>query len=226
MSIVLPRFLPAPVWSAVDKESSLRSNRVKRVVSYVLGPSGTNIEQAAMMWHKAMGVEGKSEFVLCDLPETAVRMALALKLRGTLGVFWTCAVFAREFKMFFSNPEAFPFFFQQEMLLDEMQLAVSGRNGFSLSSNLATVKVATHISPSPLVESLRQFGVAIVDASSNAEAARMCASGEVDACMTTEAARRIHMLKKIHSFGSPNMIFFGGITPHGLRVLEGARSSA
>jgi hypothetical protein len=40
--------------------------------------------------------------------------------------------------------------------------------------------------------------------------------------MTTTSARDLHRLTTAHIFGSPPMLFFGGITRRGLSVLEAA----
>ena len=224
MKITLPRFseVSAMGWSSHAKKLALKSPTVRSVVSFALGPKGTNIEQAAQRWHDEMELDGKAKIVLCDLPETAVEMAISLRKRGTLGIFWTCAVFKREHQVFFNNPNTFPFFFQHEMRLDEMQLAVSSKKVRQAISRgrVKSVRIATHVSPAPLIECLREAGAVLVDASSNSEAARMCAAGDVAACVTTESGRKIHGLVKAHSFGSPEMVFFGGITPRGIRLLE------
>ena len=57
--------------------------------------------------------------------------------------------------------------------------------------------------------------IEVVEASSNANAAERCARGEADACITTEAARDLYDLVAIKVFGSPDMVFFAGITSSG-----------
>ena len=225
---VFPQFQPSN-WTLDGKRAALQSPQVKKVVSFALGPAGTNIAQAAAEWHLAVGIGGKSEIVLCDLPETALQKTLELNEPGVLGVFWTCAVFKRLHQIFFDHPETFPFFFQHDMLLDEMQLAVFDENlGRHIADGvcLDTITIASHVSPAPLLSGLVHEGAKVVDASSNTEASRMCAAGEVSACITTESGRMIHGLRKVHSFGSPLMIFFGGISMKGMRLLEGWRGSS
>ncbi|MBI2623515.1 MAG: hypothetical protein HYW65_02975 [Candidatus Liptonbacteria bacterium] len=205
-------------WTAETKKDVVKSPMVKKVVSFALGPNGTNIAQAAGRWHEEMGISAKAEIKLCDLPESAVRENLALHEDGALGVFWTCAVFKRLNEVFFDNPGTFPFFFQYDMLLDEMQLAAISRE-CSKIDNPASMTIATHVSPAPLVVELVAAHARVVDASSNAEAARKCEAGEVTACITTETARLMQHLVTLHRFGSPLMVFFGGITESGLALL-------
>ncbi len=215
-----PKFSPGE-WTLEAKTKALRSPVVKKVVSLALGPNGTNIAQAAGRWHEEMGISNKAEIRLCDLPETAVTQTLELHEQGILGVFWTCAVFKRLYQIFFEHPETFPFFFQYDMLLDDMQLAAVSRERSKLDSP-ASMVIATHVSPAPLVASLVIAHARVVDASSNAEAARRCEAGEVTACITTETARLMQHLVTLHRFGSPLMVFFGGITEAGLQLLDQA----
>jgi hypothetical protein len=63
-------------------------------------------------------------------------------------------------------------------------------------------------------------------ADSNAEAAVRCAAGEAEACITTESARRLYGLVKLHSFGSPEMVFFGGICQRGAELVSQALAPA
>ncbi len=206
-------------WSLEVKKRVLQSPVVRKVVSFALGPDGTNIAQAAQRWHAEMGIMDKAKIELCELPETAVTKTLALQEEGSLGIFWTCAVFRRLNEIFFDNPGTFPFFFSYEMLLDEMQLAAVSSEQSKLNTP-SSMTIATHVSPSRLVKKLVDEGNArLVDASSNAEAARKCEVGEVTACITTETARVMHHLVTLHRFGSPLMVFFGGIAQSGLTLL-------
>ncbi|MDD5068010.1 MAG: hypothetical protein PHN89_00195 [Candidatus Pacebacteria bacterium] len=214
-------------WNDLAKRQALLSPRIRAVVSYALGPAGTNMEQVARLWHAHMGIENKAVIELCDLPETAVKRAIAMQEDGVLAVFWTCAVFARLHKVFFGNPATLPLFFVQQMALDEMQLAVRNLKYLSLiveqggtPNALSGIKIASHVSPAPLLDTLVANRATLVDAKSNAQAAEMCAVGEVEACMTTESARKLHRLTMVHVFGSPPMLFFGGITASGFKLLK------
>jgi len=198
---------------------ALRSSSVKKVVCCALGPKGNNIEQAATKWLERVGIARKSEVVLRDTPEECLELARSITEDGVVAVFWTCAVYSRENEFFFGNPDVFPFFFQQEMALDEMQLACKPANELQVKVHHGFPKnwrIASHPSPAPLAKG---FGE-IVLRNSNAAAARACANGETELCITTESARQIYELVKLHSFGSPLMVFFGGITQHGQKQIE------
>ena len=197
---------------------SLNSSVVRKVVCCALGPVGNNIEQAAILWARSMKITGKTEIILRDTPEACLELARSFKNNGVLAVFWTCAVYAKENEFFFCNPDVYPFFFQQEMPLDEMQLATRKEIADKIDGVIPIgYKVASHPSPAPLVRNLH---VEVILHNSNAAAAKACAEGKTELCITTESARRNNRLVKIHSFGSPNMVFFGGITQYGFDLLS------
>jgi prephenate dehydratase len=208
----LPRFVVLDVPRGMNLAGPLV--RLDKIIHFVLGPAGTNISQCAEQWSRRMGVVHKSEFVFCATPEEAVERAREVIAPGVLPLFWTCAVYFRENELFFSNPDTLPFFISETMNLDEMQLAMRIKD--AVAGTLVIRRVASHPSPAPL---LRDNGWEIVEARSNAHAAEMCASGEVDACITTEQAKQRLGLASVHVFGSPPMVFFGGTTQHGVRVL-------
>jgi hypothetical protein len=217
----LPVFQPAP---DIQPEV-LRSETITKVVCCALGPLGNNIEQASVLWLKNMGVENKGEVVLGETPEVCLATARSITEEGVVSVFWTCAVYYDENKFFFGNPDVFPFFFQQVMPLDEMQLATTPALATVLMdrSNIpAGWTIASHPSPAPLVDKL---DCQVILHNSNAASAVACSKCEVDLCITTESARQKYGLVKLHSFGSPIMVFFGGITRHGLEQLKKASIS-
>jgi hypothetical protein len=175
--------------------------------------------QAASRWHDEMGVREKADVISCETPEQAVLRARATMARGVLAIYWTCAVFVRENKVFFDNPDTLPFVFQQTMRLDDMQLASRPGVAGDFNSFPAEWRILSHPSPAPLVSGLT---CSVINVNSNADAARRCAAGEGEACITTENARKIHGLVKLHSFGSPEMVFFGGICQRGSALLSRA----
>jgi hypothetical protein len=201
----------------------LCSPAVREVRCFVLGPEGTNIAQACARWLERVGLQAKSTLSYCATPEDSVaaaRRETAPEL-GILGIFWTCAVFDREKEVFFKNPDAYPFFVQETMLLDEMQLATRPELASGhLSSIPAHWRIASHPSPAPLLDLLP---CTVIPAHSNAAAAASCASGDCEACITTESARQIYNLTRLHRFGSPPMVFFGGITERGASLFRRAR---
>ncbi len=217
----LPTFLSFSGLPKNDKEKKrvLQSPIIKEIYIYALGPEGTNIHQASKKWAERMGATKKTKIFLCDTPEESLKRAREVKKKGVLAVFWTCAVYVKEYQMFFKNPDVLLFFFEEVMLLDEMQLA-SREENLELSPDM---KIASHPSPSPLA---KELVCEIILVNSNSAAAKLCKEGEVDVCITTEEARRINGLFNLHSFGSPPMVFFGGITKEGAEIIKEALDSS
>jgi hypothetical protein len=208
-----------------DLVRCLEQSDVKEVRMFVLGPEGTNINQAARIWARSMGIVGKTRYRLFASEDgTDPVLSYAMKARevtesGVLVIFWTCAVYFRLNELFFTLPDTAPLFISQSMDLDSMRLCVKPRDLPQVTDGRIPEgwRVASHPSPTPLVG---QFSNEVVASGSNASAARSCAKGEVEACITTESAQRIYNLADIHIFGSPPMIFFGGITASGVKILR------
>ena len=199
----------------------LQSPFIKKIVVFALGPEGTNIVQAARQWMKRMNIAEKTEIHLCDTPELSLAEARKISDNGIVAVFWTCAVYVKEAEFFFTNPDILAFFFTEIMNLDEMQFATRQDLVVQVQNNgiPRSWKIASHPSPAPLVKDL---GCKVVLVNSNSAAAKSCSVGEVEACITTESGRKIYGLVSLHSFGSPPMVFFGGTTSHGARVIKEA----
>lgn len=215
--------------SDAEIQKVLQLFAVKNVKCFALGPEGTNIGQACQRWIERMDIFHKTSVEFCDTPEISLEKAHAFTKPSEqkVGVFWTCAVFYALNRLFFENPDVYPFFAQEVMLLDEMQLAVRKEEFQRFSGQpvefgewLERARVASHPSPAPLVQNIS--GLTVVKANSNAEAARMCADGQVELCITTEKSREIYGLMKLHSFGSPEMVFFAGITAEGAEIIKKA----
>jgi len=212
-------------------KATLNSPRIGAIRSYVLGPAGTNISQANEKWMERMDIRHKTQTLFFDTPEDCLLRARAFTSAPNkvglftnacdIGIFWTCAVYYALHNIFFENPDVFPFFANEVMCLDEMQLATrKDLLSFIQGEHIPTSwVVATHPSPMPLVRGRFHD---IVSANSNAHAADLCAQGIVDVCVTTESARASRDLVKLFSFGSPEMIFFAGITSRGARLIEEA----
>lgn len=221
----LPQFsrMPEQLRSDIAKQVALLSPKVKKVVHCVLGPKGTNISQAAQLFSKNYGIQYKSHLHYCETPEAAVLAARRLTKNGTVALYWTCAVYVRENNIFFGNTDALTFFVQQPMDLDHMQLACRPELAHLCTADDVppSWKILSHPSPAPLFNALPNK---VQHADSNAAAAARCARGEAEACMTTESARIEHGLVQVHSFGCPEMIFFGGISQEGVnQLLESQR---
>lgn len=201
----------------------LQAPQIRRVICYALGPEGTNISQACRKWVAETGIVSKTTIELGKTPEKCLEMAQLITGKDEIALFWTCAVFYALKDLFFENPDVSPFFVSYAMLLDEMQLAT--RKDLQQEVIEGQIpegwKIASHPSPAPLVGYLADNrGCVVVKANSNAEAASMCVSGEVEACITTEKSRQIYGVETLHVFGSPVMIFFGGITGQGAEVIR------
>jgi prephenate dehydratase len=155
-----------------------------------LGPAGTNCEAASRHWLATRGIE--AEICLHETLESA--MELTLQERGTalLG----CVVYPDLHNL------VFPYLSRMRLadvfLFNTFNMILATRPGhrdFAL--------VATHPAPQALVKD----DFPIVFATSNSEAARMCATEEVDACITTLPAAEANGLEMIRDFGEVPMGF-------------------
>lgn len=202
-----------------EQRRAFNSGEVKKVICFVLGQEGTNIIQACRKWVDKAGIVQKTEIVICETPEEAVQRANKVQENGQIAIFWTCAVYCRLHNIFFENPETLSFYIKIDMPLDEMQLATTRDGLGEVNGGIIPSfwKIASHPSPAPLIENI---GIEIVLSNSNSNAAKMCAEGKVSACVTTETARKIYNLVTLHVFGSPEMVFFGGITKYSARILS------
>jgi hypothetical protein len=223
----LPRFRPLDGLPESDSDirEALASDRIRQIRHFALGPEGTNIAQACRRWTVRMQVEHKAHTTLCDTPEDSIVAARAVIEAGELGMFWTCAVYSREMEVFFHNPDTLPFFTQEIMALDQMQLATRPSLAAALKDPCVPRdwRIAVHSSPAAL---LPPHHPNVVLVNSNAAAAVDCAAGRVEACVTTESARSLHGLASLHCFGSPEMVFFGGITHAGAELMRAAQAQS
>lgn len=195
---------------------ALQRPSISRVTNFCLGPKGTNIGQAAEQWTREIGIVDKAEIIFCDTPEDSLQAAWGVE-EEVLGIFWTCAVYFKLNVLFFSNPESLPFFVVYTMNLDSMQLAIRSERMNEINGGIPQDWViSSHPSPAPLVAGWKTELV-----NSNSAAAQECVAGRVDACITTEQARELYDLKTVHIFGSPPMVFFGGITSEGAKLVSG-----
>jgi hypothetical protein len=215
----LPVFPSALNLSVHEIQSRLASSAVRQVTNFVLGPTGNNIEQACKAWIQEKGIKEKAEIVLCRTPEDSLVQARLVEGDGVVPLFWTCAVFFRLYQLFFLNSDTYPFLLSFNFLLDNMQLCCRPEHLEQLKEHKDSKwRVASHPSPASLLAGL---SYPVINATSNADAAIRCARGEVELCVTTAQAAKIHELTMLHEFGSPTMVFFAGTTKHGMRVLRG-----
>jgi len=199
----------------------LRSSLIHKITCFVLGPLGTNMDQACKQWIEETKIANKTEIILCETPEESIERARAVNEEGHVAIFWTCAVYNCLCNVFFQNPDTLTFFIEEVMYLDEMQLATRPEKVSEVKDSIIPKhwRILSHPSPAPLVKDL---DCKVELTTSNAKAGELCAAGESDACITTESARKIHNLVTLHKFGSPKMVFFGGITTHGVEIISEA----
>jgi len=210
MEITLPIFPDPPT---NDLSSTIASEKIRLINFYILGPEGTNIALAAHTWADECGVNDKSRFFYCETPEDSVNSARTITDKSVFPIFVTCAVYNKLANLFFTNTDCNVLFHHYYMRLDNMQLAAN----CEVENIPENWVIASHPSPKFLVSKLKNR---VVNANSNALAAKMCAEELVHACVTTETARKLYKLHTLHSFGSPTMLFLFGTTPHGLKLVS------
>ncbi len=155
-----------------------------------LGPAGTNCEAAARHWIAQQGLNAQVE--LHDTLETAMDQVLVEERTALLG----CVVYPDLHQLFF--PYLSQMYLADVFLFNTFNMVLATRPGhrhFQL--------VATHPAPQSLVKS--DYPIKLV--SSNSEAARLCASEKVDACITTLTAAKNQELELIKDFGEVPMGF-------------------
>lgn len=195
----------------------LASPLLRRIHCFALGPAGTNIERASKEWLKRVGVDHKTSLILCETPEQSLQRCRAHDNdESAVSLFWTCAVFFDEYKMFFQNADAALFASSITLPLDNMMLC--HREGDS-PARWEKSRIASHPSPRPLLQSIESV-CTVVPATSNAAAAKMCRDGAAEMCVTTEAGARFNGLVAVHEFGSPDMVFFMGMRNRDLEKLS------
>ncbi|MDO8559709.1 MAG: hypothetical protein Q7S23_01560 [bacterium] len=238
----LPQFLSREGIPVTDEEiaRALASDDIREVRNFVLGPGETsNIPQACRSWLRRLRLESKATLVPGRIPDEYLAAAQAVSEVGVVPLYWTCAVFGRERDLFFGQGTSTLMFFAEErMPLDVMQLATRADILVDTDRTFACVRehlhlpegwgrIASHPSPKPLLDVLLAANpqCSWLEATSNGAAAELCARGEAEACICTETARRSTGLVTIHEFGSPDMIFFGGLTAHGVAQVRAAHAA-
>jgi hypothetical protein len=179
--------------AAIDFETTglPTTNRAARITSlHTLGPTGTNCELAARTWFERQGYEG--EVVLHPTLEEAAAAAAA-----TPGAALMAAIAYPELhSLIYAN-------FQNLVLVDCLIMPTYGMVLAARPGLRYIDTVATHPAPASLVPD----GFEVTFVASNSQAARDCAAGLVDACITTEAAMQEHGLELVRDFGSLSMGF-------------------
>ena len=157
---------------------------------YTLGPSGTNCESAAHYYSKKKGVS--LDVVLFYTLEEAAEEVVGRDDCALL----ICIVYPDLHKLCF--PYLGRLKFKDVFLFNTHNMVLA-----SVYKDQVVRRVASHPAPSPLAPSASD----LVFANSNVEAAMMCRSGEVEACITTSVAAEHNDLHVVSDFGSVTMGF-------------------
>lgn len=151
-----------------------------------LGPEGTNSELAAKWYIAQRGL--RADVILTATPEDSVRCIV----EGQADVAIACAVYPRLNHLVFDNLGKVTISDCFRFSTDEMVLARS-------PSAAGLTTVLSHPAPRTLIEG---NGYDIRESTSNSAAARACAAGESDGCITTRNAADSNGLVIVRSFGA------------------------
>jgi len=171
---------------AVKPPSALERIRLIRT----LGPSGTNCEAAAR--HYIGQRDLTAEVALHETLEEAIEMVVAEPDAALLG----CVVYPDLHNL------VFPYL--GKMVLADLFLFDTFNMVFAARDPKAPIRsVASHPAPSSLVSPFHDLTLV----TSNAEAARRCAAGDFDGCITTLAAVEKEGLTVVKDHGAVPMGF-------------------
>ncbi|MGP9820064.1 hypothetical protein ACTZWW_08615 [Salinarimonas sp. NSM] len=173
-------------------------DRTRISTIHTLGPSGTNCEAAATHYMAAHGLA--ADVVLHRTLEEGMARVLDDPAATLLG----CVVYPDLHGLVFPYLDRMTL--ADQFLFDTFPMLLAAR-----SADAAISVVATHPAPRALVPASHEIRLV----TSNAEAARSCAAGEVDACITTAAAAERHGLVVLRDHGPVPM----GFTIHAHRAL-------
>ncbi len=196
---------------------------VGTVPIHALGPAGTNIEKAALLYsHTIPGSKAYVEVHPSGVePMQYAGMASREATPGVVPLHMECAVYYDMARLREMRKGETTFADHQHMPLIPMLLATNlSEEELARESEII---VASHPSPLPLVHRLIEDGTLHhLKASSNSDAALKVDERLAQTCITTRAALREYGLREIFDFGSPNMIFTLGtpLSPEQLRSLR------
>jgi hypothetical protein len=175
-------------------QSSLANARSKIEVIHTLGPLGTNLAGAALIWlqRNAAAVSDLDKNVILH---STVEDAVANMPENDKHGLMTCAVYPLLHDLVFKNIVKLQFI--DSFIYPTFSMVLASVSG------LRPLKVATHPAPSSLVPKNAET----IFVNSNSQAALDCAAGLVDGCITTAAAATMHELKVVTDFGPVPMVF-------------------
>jgi prephenate dehydratase len=163
-------------------------NQINRIRT--LGPQGTNCEAAAKHYVRNNALD--ADVVLHSTLEEAIGDVLDEPRSALLG----CVVYPDLHNLVF--PYLRTMVLADMFLFNTFNMVLATRPGVSVFD-----RVASHPAPQSLVSDTYP----VILATSNAEAARMCRAGKVDACITTLPASRDCGLEVVEDFGEVPMGF-------------------
>ncbi|WP_033338226.1 type 2 periplasmic-binding domain-containing protein [Catenuloplanes japonicus] len=157
---------------------------------FTLGPTGTNCERAAEEWFRRSGVSTGTVHLHATL-EDALE---AMPMDGHAALLG-CVVYPDLHNLVFENLHRITL--ADQFLMPTFNMVLASRDG----SRPGTV--ATHPAPQSLVPS----GMTKKLTTSNSQAARECAAGLTDGCISTLPAVKAHGLTLVEDFGPVQMGF-------------------
>ena len=157
---------------------------------HTLGPKGTNCELAARSWFERRGTGGT--VVLHPTFEEAADHVVITPGAALLG----CVAYPDLHTLVYSHVD-------ELVLVDCLIIPTYGMVLARRPGSPVITSVASHPAPA----SLAPEGTVVRLSTSNSQAARDCAAGLVDACITTGTAMEQHRLELVRDFGSLSMGF-------------------
>jgi prephenate dehydratase len=162
-------------------------------VIHTLGPSGTNLEMAAQHWFSSRGRQ----------PDVRLHPTLESAVPGLSDdgheALLACAVYPELHTLVFRN-------LGRLAMVDSFILPTYDMVFATRPDGTEVTTVVSHPAPQSLVR-LASPGCALRLVSSNSQAARECASGAADACITTSKAAADHGLAVMRNFGPVPMVY-------------------
>jgi prephenate dehydratase len=174
-------------------------NSDRRLQIHTLGPTGTNCEAAAFHYLEQNNHK-QGSVVLYDTLESAIDGVMDNPADSVL---LGCVVYPKLHEIVFKNLKSMSL--HECFMLATHPMVLAGLDAGPVQ------KVLSHPAPVNLIEG-RGYDIRFV--TSNAAAARECAGGAADACITTSIAAKANDLKILEDFGEIQMGFSIHV-PHG-----------
>lgn len=174
----------------------MKENISAKINIHTLGPKGTNCEAAALYWLEKNNINGS--VILHDTLEKGMD---SMRCDTEDSVLLGCVVYPELHNLVFNNKDV------SEIVgcfvFPTMPMLLAARNELHEPG-----KIASHPAPVALIP---DYFVDTILVNSNSVAAKFCADGVVDACITTEKAATDYGLIILQDYGQIPM----GFTIHG-----------